>query len=202
MYELLDKPGTLLNYYETIGKAERIIASCKSLDRERSAHAAAVIQKIEVRAGEAIQRSSQPRKALALSRQVLVRVLRLKESLRARAPLAPCFAQCAEAEREAGIAEAAIRKMDARYALLKMVTLLMRDIVLVSCATAAVGFILFPGTLGFLRMVGLGSLSPGHAEVWVGQKAILLTGGLFAVIFGTLHALLSRRSQQRSNSQG
>ena len=202
LYELLDKPGTLVNYYETIGKAERIIASCKSLDRERSAHAAAVIEKIEVRAGEAIQRSSQARKALALSQPILVRVLRLKESLRARAPLAPCLAQCAEAEREAGIIEATIRKMDARYALLKTVTLLTRDIVLVSCITAVVGFILFPGTVGLLGMIRLGSLPLGHAEVWVGEKAILLTGGLFAAIFGALHALLSRRSQQRLKPRG
>ncbi len=202
LYELLDKPGTLLNYYETAGKAERIIGSCRSLDRERSAYAAAVIQRIEVRAGEAIQRSSQPRKALTLSQPILVRVLRLKESLRARAPLAPCLAQCAEAEREAAIVEAAIRKMDARYALLKMIRLLLRDIALIACITAVVGFLLFPGSLGLLGVVRHNSLPLGHAEAWVAQKAILLTGGLFAVIFGALHALLSRKNQQKLKSRG
>jgi len=202
LYELLDKPGTLVNYYETIGSAERIIASCKSLDRERSAYVAAVIQGIEARARQAIEQSSQPRKALAFSQPVLVRLVRLKEGLRARAPLAPCLAQCAEAEREAALIETAIKKMDARHALLKLATQLLRDIVLTSCITALVGLLLFPGALALLRMFHAGPLPAGSPQVWVGQKAILLTGGLFAVIFAALHALLSKRSQQRSNSPG
>jgi len=202
LYELLEKPGTLVNCYETIGRAERIIASCKSLDRERSAYAAAVIQKIEARAGQAIKRSSQPRKALALSQPVLALLVRLRESLRARAPLAPCLAQCAEAERVAGITEAAIKKMDACHALLKLATQLLRDIVLTSCITAVVGLLLFPGALALLRVFHAGSLPAGSSQILVGQKAILLTGGLFAVIFAALHALLTKRGRQRFNSPG
>ncbi len=202
MRELLDKPATLLNYYDTIDLAGGIIASCKSLDRERAEHAATLIRNIEARAIESVQRSIQPRKALARFQPILVRVLRLKDGLQARAPLAPCLAQCEEMDREADFVQIAIKQMDARYAFLQMLTRLSRDIVLASFVTATIGLVLFPGVLSLLHTFRPEALPLEPAEIWLGQKAILLTGSLFAVILAALRALLSRRHPARLKSEG
>ena len=201
MRELLDKPGTLLNYYEISERAGRIIVACKDLDRERVEQAATAIRKVEARVGAAVRRSSQPSKAIALFQPILVRVVALKNDLQARAPIAPCLPQCEEMEREAASIEVAIRQMDARYAILQMLARLSRDIVLASCVTAIIGLVLFPGAVSLLHTLSPDSLPLEPTEVWVGQKAILLTGSLFAVIFAALHALLARRNQNGLKSQ-
>jgi tetratricopeptide (TPR) repeat protein len=201
MCRLLEKPDALFNYHEAIAMAGRIIVECKDLDKERAAHAATVIQKVEVRVDEAVRRSAQPRKATALFQTILDRVVRLKEELQARAPLAPCLAQCEEMEREADGIEAQIKEMDAHYAMMQMWTRLSRDVVLIAFITATIGLVLFPGALSLLHALRPDLLSLESSEIWAGQKAILLTGSLFAVIFAAFHALLDKHNPHKLKSQ-
>ncbi len=200
--ELLDKPEALFNCHEAIDMAGRVITMCKDLDRERADHAASLIRKIEVRVSEAVQLSSQPRKAVALFQSIIERLLRLKEDLQARAPLAPCLSQCEEMEHEADRIEVEISQMDSRHALLQMWTRFSRDIILVSFITATVGLVLFPGGVSAIHALRPDALSLEVGEIWAGQKAILLTGSLFALIFAAFHALADRRNPHKVKSEG
>ncbi|HUJ69917.1 MAG TPA: hypothetical protein VLW86_10370, partial [Syntrophorhabdales bacterium] len=200
MCELIEKPEALFNYHEATAMAARIIVECKELDRERAEHAATVIQKVEARVDEAMQRSVQPKKAVALFQTILDRVARLKEELQARAPLAPCLAQCEEMEREADAIEVQIKEMDARHALMQMWTRLSKQIILISFITATLGLVFFPGAVSLFHALRPDILTLESSEIWAGQKAILLTGTLFAVIFAAFHALLDRRGLPKLKS--
>lgn len=201
MCGLLEKPDAPFNYHEATAMAGRIIVECKDLDKERAEHAATVIQKVEVHVDEAVRRSAQPRKAVALFQTILDRVVRLKEELQARAPLAPCLSQCEEMEREADNIEVQIKELDAHYAMMQMWTRLSRDVVLIAFITATIGLVLFPGALSLLHALRPDLLSLESSEIWAGQKAILLTGSLFAVIFAAFHALLDKRNPHKLKSQ-
>ena len=202
MCELLEKPDALFNYSEAINMAGQIIVACKDIDRERADHGAAAIRKVEVRVDEALRRSTQPQKAMVLFQPILNRALRLKEDLQARAPLAPCLSQCEEMLREADIVEEEVKQRDARYALLQMWTRLSKDMLVVTFVTATMGLVLFPGVISLLHALRPDVLSLEAAEIWAGQKAILLTGTLFAVIFAAFHALIDRRNPRKLKSEG
>ena len=202
MQKLLEIPEALFNYHDAIDMAGRITLACKELDRERADHGASVIQKVEARVVGTVGRSRQPRKATALFQPILDRVLRLKEDLQARAPLAPCLSQCEEMEREADTIEDEIKRMDARYAFLQMWARLSKDIILVSFITATAGLVLFPGFISLIHALRPDYLSLESAEIWSGQKAILLTGSLFAVMFAAFRALLDRRGPHKMKPEG
>jgi len=163
-------------------------------------HAGSVIQKVETRVGEAVQRSVQPNKAVALFQKIHDRVARLKEELQARAPLAPCLAQCEEMERETDAIEVQIKELDVRHALMQMWTRLSKQIILISFVTATLGLVFFPGAVSLLHALRPDVLSLESSEIWAGQKAILLTGTLFAAIFAAFHAVLDRRSLPKLKS--
>jgi tetratricopeptide (TPR) repeat protein len=200
MRELIEKPEALFNYHEAIAMAARIVAECKELDKERAEHAGSVIQKVENRVDEAVQRSAQPHKAVALFQRILDRVARLKEELQARAPLAPCLAQCEEMERETDAIEVQIKELDVRHALMQMWTRLSKQIILISFVTATLGLVFFPGAVSLLHALRPDVLTLESSEIWAGQKAILLTGTLFAAIFAAFHAVLDRRSVPKPKS--
>jgi len=200
MCELIEKPEALFNFHEAAGMAARIIVECKELDKERAEHAGSVIQKVEARVGEVVQRSVQPKKAVALFQTIIDRVVRLKEELQARAPLAPCLAQCEEMEREADVIEVQIKELDVRHALMQMWTRLSRQILLISFITATLGLVFFPGVVSLLHALRPDFLTLESSEIWAGQKAILLTGTLFAAIFTAFHAILDRRSLPKVKS--
>ena len=92
--------------------------------------------------------------------------------------------------------------MDAHYELVQMWKRLSRDIALISFITVTLGLILFPGFIGLLHAIRPGALPLEPTETWAGQKAILLTGSLFAVIFGAFHALAQRRNPHGLKSEG
>ena len=201
MCELLDGPQTLFTYQEAVATAARLIIACKDLDRRRVLHATTMIQEIEVRLGKAVQRSGQAQKAIAVLQPILNRVFLLKEDLEARAPLAPCLLQCEEIERETDAIEGHLKQMDAYHAFLQIWTRFSKDFFLASFVTATIGFVLFPGALSLLHSFLPDSLSLDAGDTWAAQKAILLAGGLFAVIFSCFHTLAERRAPGKAKSE-
>jgi tetratricopeptide (TPR) repeat protein len=201
MVELLDRSPGLLSYHEAAAMAGRVIAACKQLDHERTIHAMTVIQRIEIRLGEALRHSGRAQQAMSLLQPILDRVLRLKEDLQARAPLALCLSQCEDMERETNAVEADLKQMDARHAMLQMWSRFSKDILLISFVTATFGLVLFPGGLSLLHSLRPDSLSLEAAEVWAGQKAILFAGTVFALIFAGFRALAERRIPHKAKSE-
>jgi hypothetical protein len=104
-------------------------------------------------------------------------------------------------EREADNIEIQIKELDTHYAMMQMWTRLSRDVVLIAFITATIGLVLFPGALSLLHALRPDLLSLESSEIWAGQKAILLTGSLFAVIFAAFHALLDKHNPHKLKSQ-
>jgi len=201
MGELLDRSAGLSSFHEAAALAGRIIAACKRVDHERTIHAMAVIQKIEIRLGEALRHSGRAQQAMSLLQPILDRVLRLKGDIQARAPLALCLSQCQDMERETDAIEADLKQMDARHAMLQMWSRFSKDILLISFVTATFGLVLFPGGLSLLHSLRPDSLSLETAEVWAGQKAILFAGTVFAVIFAGFRAVAERNVPHKAKSE-
>ncbi len=201
MGELLDRSGGLSSFHEAAAMAGRIIAACKQLDRERTIHAMTVIQRIEIRVGEALRRSGRAQQAMSLLQPILDRVPRLKEDLQARAPLALCLSQCEDMERETDAIAADLKRMDAHHAILQMWSRFSKDILLISFVTATLGLVLFPGGVSLLHSLRPDSLSLEAAEIWAGQKAILFAGTLFALIFAGFRALAEKRVPHKAKSE-
>ena len=201
MRELLDQPTGLLSYHEASTLAGRIITACKELDRERATHALTVIQKTEIRVSETLRHNSRVQQAMSLLQPILDRLARLKEDLKARSPLAICLSQCEEVGRQADAIEADLKEIEARQAYLQMWARLSKDILLISFITATLGLVVFPGSVSLIHSLSPASLSLEGAEIWAGQKAILLVGALFAVLFAGFRAFAEKRVPHKAKSE-
>lgn len=191
MGELLDKPEALFNYNKAIEMAGRITAECKELDHKWTNRVTTVIEKIEVLVAEAVQRSSRKQEATVQFRPILDRLSFLKKGLQTRAPL-DYLSQCEEMEREVGIIEEETRQSDFRHFLSLMWNRFSKDIILSSFTTAALGLVLFPGTIYLLHWLRPDFPSLRDTEIWTGQKAILLVGTFFTLAFAGCRALSNR----------
>jgi hypothetical protein len=201
MRELLDKPSGLLSYHEASALAGRIIATCKELDRERATNALTVIQRAEIRVSETLRRSSRVQQATSMLQPILDRLAHLKEELKTRAPLALCLSRLEDVEKEADAKAANLKEIEARQALLRMWTRLSKDVLLISFITATFGLVILPGTISLVHSLSPASLSLEGTEVWAGQKAILLVGALFAVLFAGFRALAERHGLEKGKSE-
>ncbi|MGA2110421.1 MAG: hypothetical protein ABSH25_22570, partial [Syntrophorhabdales bacterium] len=203
--EEADREVALLKGF--VGESDADVAQVLSSHRqmgellERTIHAMAVIQRIEIRLGEALRHSGRAQQAMALLQPILDRVLRLKEDIQARAPLPLCLSQCEDMERETNAIEADLKQMDARHAMLQMWSRFSKDILLISFVTATFGLVLFPGGLSLLHSLRPDSLSLEAAEVWAGQKAILFAGTVFALIFAGFRAVAEKRVPHKAKSE-
>ena len=176
------------------------LSTCKESGPKRADGAATVINKIEVRLAEAVRRSGRTQEATALFRPILDRVSRLKEELRARAPL-DYLSQCEEMEGIVGTIEERTRLTDAHDAFLQKCKRFSKDIMLSFFVTATIGFVLFPGVICLLHsfLPDFPSLKDG--ETWAGQKAIFLLGSLFGVIITGFRAFSGRGNPQKTKSE-
>jgi hypothetical protein len=198
MNDRLAKPEALFNYEGIADLARKIAARCKETELERAAHAAKVIRRLETQVGEAAQGTAQPNKAKSLLRSVTDRLARLKEDLQARAPVSPCLSQCEELSRELDGIKAEIEAMDASHALFMMWARFSKDIILVFFITAAAGLVLVPGTMNLLGALKPDVIPLRDAEVWGAQKAILLSGSLFAIMFAGFRAFMVKHNPQKN----
>ena len=197
MTELLSKPEALFNYDGIMEMGQRIASSCKEIEQKRADHAAKALRKLEMRVAEAVRGTSQPRKARGLVQPITDRLTRLKEDLQARAPVAPCLSQAEEILSELDGIEATIKAMDASHALFMMWARFSKDIMLVFFITAASGLVLFPGAMSLISALKP-ELAPFQAaEVWGAQKAILLSGSLFACMFAGFRAFMVKHNPQK-----
>jgi hypothetical protein len=193
---LLDQSETLFSQHNAIDMARSITASCEDLDRARVGQARTVIEKIETLLGEAAQRSSKTRETIALFQPMSDRLSRLKDDLKIRSPLAGCLSECDEMRRELGTIDEKVRKIDARRESSQMWTLFLKDIILFSFITVAVGLVLFPGVVTLAHSLRPDSLALQGTEIRAFQEAILLIGGFVGVLLAGLHGL-SRKGSPR-----
>ncbi len=198
MNDLLDRPEALFNYDGIMEMGQRIAASCKEIEQERAGSTAKAIRSLEVRVNETVRDTTQPRKAKGLVQPITDRLDRLREDLQVRAPIAPCLSQLEEMSRELDEIEASIKAGDASHALFLMWARFSKDIMLVFFITAAVGLVIFPGAMSLISMLKP-ELAPLRAaeEVWGAQKAILLSGSLFACMFAGFRAFMVKHNPQK-----
>ena len=175
----------------------RLSSTCKEIEQERADRTAALIRRLEGRVAETLHGTTQPRKTRGLFQPITDRLLRLKEGLQARAPLVDCLVQCEETSKEIDEIETRVKTMDTRHALYMIWALFSRDIILVFFITGAVGLVLFPGAISLLSALRPDLSLIGASEVWGAQKAILLSGSLFALFFAAFHAFMARHNPGR-----
>lgn len=197
MKNLLEGPEALFNYVDVAAIGERVSARCAEVEQECAKRAAEATRSLENQVGEAIRDTTQPRKAKALVQPILDRVSRIKEDIKARAPLAPCLSECGEMAKELeGIAET-IKSMDASHALFMMWARFSKDLMIVFFITAAVGFVIFPGAMNLMSAASPEMTVLKPAEVWGAQKAIVLSGTLFALMFAGFRAFMMKHNPQK-----
>jgi hypothetical protein len=197
MQDLIEGPEALYNYSDATVIGQQITARCGEIEEERAKQAAKVIRKLEIRIGEMVRDTTQPKKAKALLQHVVDRIARLKEDLQARAAIGPCLVECEETTQELeGIMET-IKAMDASHAFFMMWARFSKDLALAFFITAALGFVVFPGCINLLGAVRPEFTVLKPAEVWGAQKAIILAGFLFALMFAGFRAFMLKHNPQR-----
>jgi hypothetical protein len=120
-------------------------------------------------------------------RPVFERLRAVTEGLEAGEPFPRCLERCEEISKELDSVEVIVTKMEARARLLLAWGRFFKDIIVVFSIAATAALVLFPGAV---RCLGASSFD--GADMWLTQKAILVVGGLFALIFASFHALVDK----------
>lgn len=190
----MNGPESAFNYYGAIDVARRISAACGEVDRERADNVWHAIKKIEALVEETAQRS-RTLKALALFGPIHERLMRLEKDLKVRSPIAVCLSECDKVEMELAAVSTRARKLDTRGDLMRVLALFVKDVILSSFITVAVGLVLFPGALSLLHLLRPDSTLE-TAQAWLFQKAILIIGSILSVLLAGVRALLGKRSSR------
>jgi class 3 adenylate cyclase/tetratricopeptide (TPR) repeat protein len=192
MAELLARPEAFLNYYDTLHLAERITAACGVIERERKEQLTKVVRKLEERAIKLVQPRMQIEGVRSVLRPVFERLRAVTEGLEAGEPFPRCLERCEEISKELDSVEVIVTKMEARARLLLAWGRFFKDIIVVFSIAATAALVLFPGAVRCLGAFLSGGLSFEGGDMWLAQKAILVVGGLFALIFASFHALVDK----------
>jgi hypothetical protein len=199
MVELMARQEALFNYDGIAEIGQRIRERCKEIEQERANHMVRVIGRQELRIGQMLQGTSQPRKTRSLLQPIIDRLTRLREDLQARAPVAPCLVQCEEMSKELDEIETSVKAIDSNHAFFMMWGRFSKDIVVAFFVTATAGLVLFPGAMSLLEALRPEFAPLPTSEIWGAQKAILLSGGLFALMFAGFRAYMLRHNPEKDD---
>jgi class 3 adenylate cyclase/tetratricopeptide (TPR) repeat protein len=187
MAELLARPEAFLVYYDAVNLARRITAACGVIERERKEEMTKAVRKLEERAKKLVQSRTQAGGVRNLLRPVFDRLRAVTGGIEAREPFPRCLERCEEISKELDSVEVIVEKMEARARLFLTWGLFFKDLIIVFSIAATAALVLFPGAV---RCLGASSFD--GADMWLTQKAILVVGGLFALIFASFHALVDK----------
>jgi tetratricopeptide (TPR) repeat protein len=197
MKDLLEGPEALFNYTDVVNIGQQLTEQCAEIDKERVTDVAKVVRKLEVRMAEIARSTSQPKRARSLLQPVVEGIAKAREDVKARALLADVLSRCEEITNELEQIADTIREMDASHARFMMWARFSKDLLLAFFITAAVGFVIFPGAMNLFRAMGPDFTLLKPPEMWGAQKAIVLAGFLFAIMFAGFRAFMLKHNPQR-----
>ncbi|OPY65494.1 MAG: hypothetical protein A4E57_03180 [Syntrophorhabdaceae bacterium PtaU1.Bin034] len=195
--ELVSKPEAFLNNQETVRISKEICASCRTLERERKGRVLNRLGALESRALNAAQRGSRTEKIARLVTPIFESLHEIEESLEAHEPFSRCMTRCKTVSDELDKTELTIKKIEARHALFLFWVRFIKDSLSILLITATVALALLPGIVWSVGALEPGLLSLERSGLWPIQKAFLVVGSVFAVIFAFLHAFVRKA---RANS--